>query len=638
MASPHTAAFSIFVVEDEVIVADDLSCQIRDLGYQLVGRATSGEEALEKLRLTRVDVVLMDIALGGKMDGVETATVLKSELGIPCVFITAYSSPSFLARAKVVEPLGYLLKPFTERELQTVLEMATYRAGSEARLRTCHQAFMAVSEGIMIVGRDEQVRSANPAFCAMFGYDASEISALNYRALIGPESAPETVSAIRRALREGEAFSGEVVQYRKDGTTLWNDLSISSTAPHRGPAAYSVCVSRDITERKRFATRSLHAERLQAVGSLASGIAHDLNNILAPIMSMPFLLKPHIKPGEGERYLKMLASSAERGSQTLKQLLVFSRGAEIKRSAIRVAPLCHEIVGLMRETLPRQIQIELTVTPDLPPVVADANQLHLVLLNLCLNARDAMSQGGRLTVGARVETITEESPILPEDYPGGTYVVVAVSDNGTGIAPEIRDRVFTPFFSTKPIGKGTGLGLSTVNGIVRSHFGFIRLESELNVGTTFEVFLPADKASVLQSDDANDEEFPSGNGEKILVVDDEREVAEATRAILDIAGYQVLVSHNGREALALFAAHQSSIQLVITDLMMPVLNGSAVITAIRELSPSVPFLVLSGLNTEDEEVFKRTPHTVRILEKPVLAENLLTAVSDILQARPPSEG
>lgn len=632
LSRADTTKRHVFVVEDEAVVARDILSQIEDLGFVAVGHATTGEEALAKLRETPADLVLMDISLGGELDGISTALALRAELSIPCVFLTAYSSAETLNRAKLVEPLGYVLKPFTERELQTVLEMACYRATTESRLRLMSAALAAVSQGVTIAGPDRKIISANRAFCRMFGYEEAEVIGRDYGFLHGPQTSEESKKEIREALDRDGNYTGEILNYRKDGTALWNELTVSVVLNYKGGVSHYIGIAHDVTERKRMIELDLNAQRMQAIGSMAGGVAHDLNNILAPIMAMPFILKDWVKPG-GERFVNIIANCAQRGADTLKQLLIFSRGAEGKRGLVRVPLLIREIVQLMRETFPRELQISSDYDSSIPPVFADATQLHLVLLNLCVNARDAMPAGGRLLVEAKVEVLEEKCAPLPRDFPGGTYVIIEVTDTGHGISPEIREKIFDPYFSTKPVGKGTGLGLSTVHGIVRSHFGFIRVKSEVGQGTIFQVFLPAEKGSIEASNHGMVEAAKFGKGELVLVVDDEESILETIRGILEVAGYRVVTAANGQEALGAFAEHQSQIRLVVTDMMMPVLDGPGLVREIRRVTADVPIVALSGLASGDEAAFSLITSPIQKLDKPIEAGRLLELVDEIIRPR-----
>ncbi len=418
---------------------------------------------------------------------------------------------------------------------------------------------------------------------------------------------------------------------RPDGTLRWiHDRGF----PVRGADSSVdrlVGVAEDITARKELEKQFLRAQRMEAVGTLSGGIAHDLNNILTPMLLIAPLLREKLADARDADLLALLEQGARRGMALVRQILTFSRGLEGKRGPVQLRHLAAELVAVARETFPREIQVEEKIPANLPAVLGDATQLHQVLLNLCVNARDAMPGGGRLTLAARPVTVGPEGwPGQPESRPGA-YAALSVRDTGAGIPPDVLGRIFEPFFTTKEVGKGTGLGLSTVLGIVRSHSGFITVESEVGRGTVFELFLPVDVTTCAPGTAVP---FPPalGRQELILVVDDEEPIRHAISAVLQRQNYRVLTAADGGEALVLFGIHADAIRLVVTDLMMPRMSGLALVRALRRQNADLPILVTSGLNepaqTEDMSALK----IARILAKPVVRDDLLAAVGIALVA------
>lgn len=417
---------------------------------------------------------------------------------------------------------------------------------------------------------------------------------------------------------------------RPDKSIRWVRDRAYPVRDETGAVVRIVGTAADVTERKKLEEQFLHAQRLEAIGTLASGVAHDLNNILAPLFMIAPLLKSKLQDPADLKLLSMLEQTGQRGANVVRQLLTFSRGIAGERGPLQLRHLVKEMAAIMLETFPREIGIVQQLPAEISTVVGDATQLHQVLMNLCVNARDAMPEGGKLSVSVRE---TELSPDDVGEHPGakpGRYVVLTVRDTGYGIPPEIRARIFEPFFTTKEIGKGTGLGLSTVLGIVRSHGGFIILDSEEGVGSAFHVHLPA--AVALEAPTAAaPRPAPRGSGELVLIVDDEQAVREAMQQVLKMHGYTVVAASNGREALSLYLEHGDRIQAVVTDLMMPEMGGVALVRALRELDPELAILAATGLESGEQSEALRDQRVDGFLPKPYSSFELLESLQRALR-------
>ncbi len=395
-----------------------------------------------------------------------------------------------------------------------------------------------------------------------------------------------------------------------------------------------VGIGRDITEQKLLEEKFLRSQRLEAIGTLAGGVAHDLNNILAPMLMAAGLLKHKLVNQRDREILSMVELGAQRGANIIKQLLTFSRGVEGERVNVQIRHLIDEMVHLMRETFPRNIEIRQHIPSDLWSVVADATQLNQVLMNLCVNARDAMPDGGRLTLEVCNTELSEEESNIHVAAKPGPYIIIKVSDTGHGIPPAVIDRIFDPFFTTKGIGKGTGLGLSTVVGIVKSHGGFLTVYSEPGRGAAFKVYLPASRDPVLARTSASTPPMPVGHNELILVVDDEELICETISRTLMSRGYRVLTACNGEEAIQVFSQHHDAVRLVLTDVMMPVMGGVELIQALRVLEPEIRILATSGLDQDDRRVELLALGVTEILGKPFAPAQLLKMVEQALSSGP----
>ncbi len=368
---------------------------------------------------------------------------------------------------------------------------------------------------------------------------------------------------------------------------------------------------------------------MQSVGTLAGGIAHDLNNVLAPIMLSVELLKKRLTDPQGQRMLSTLQTSASRGAGIIKQILSFARGFEGERTTIQLRHLLKEFERMIKDTFPRSIQIGTSCVNDPWMVSGDPTQLYQVLMNLCVNARDAMPNGGVLKIDMENVVVDDRYAQLHLDAKSGTYVALTVTDTGTGMPPDVIDKIFEPFFTTKEVGKGTGLGLSTVIGIIKGHGGFVNVYSEMGKGTRFKVYLPALETKDTQQAAESNPELPRGEGKLVLVVDDETAICEMQKAALEAYGYRVLTANDGTEAVSIVARQDGEINAVITDLMMPFLDGASTIRALRKINPKLKFIAVSGLMGDNKTSGLALDASVTFLQKPYTAEKLLLTLNNI---------
>jgi PAS domain S-box-containing protein len=433
-----------------------------------------------------------------------------------------------------------------------------------------------------------------------------------------------------QVVMEKGAWSGEMQQVARDGRELITDCSLTLVRDQAGNPKSILSINTDVTEKKKLELSFLRAQRLESIGTLASGIAHDLNNILSPILMGTQMLQMKPQDEQSQRLLVVMHTNAERGAEMIKQVLSFAKGIGGERVTIQPKHLIREIVRVVEETFPRSIEVTQRLCEDLWMVSGDATQLQQVLMNLCLNARDAMPRGGALTIEAENRALDELYAGMLKDASSGNYVVITISDTGHGIPPEIIDRIFDPFFTTKEPGRGTGLGLATVQGIVTGHGGFTTVESQPERGTKFEIYLPACEAVGLKQVEERVPDIPSGNGELILVIDDEAAVREMAGRILETFGYRVMSADNGATALAIFASHKDEIGVVITDMMMPVMDGLKTIRALQKLNPQVPVIASSGLTESAPEAELEQLGVRRFLVKPYNAVALLKTVAETL--------
>ena len=513
----------------------------------------------------------------------------------------------------------------------------TVRKQAEAGLLLQSAALAAAANAIVITDGAGCVEWVNPAFTTSSGYALEDARGRNLRELIkSSEYAPAFFRQMWDTVLGGRVWQGEIVSRRKDGGRYTEEMTITPVRGPSGAITHFIAIKQDITPQRRLEEQVRQAQRLEAVGTLAGGIAHDLNNILAPMRMVAGLLQDKLSTPRDRELLELVDAGAKRGADIIRQLLTFSRGTTGERAPVQLGHLIKEMAKIMRETFPREIAIEESVPSGLQPVLADATQMHQILMNLCVNARDAMPEGGCLTLAGRNVRLGEGDPALLPPARPGHYVELSVADTGTGIAPENLERIFDPFFTTKPAGKGTGLGLSTTLGIVRSHGGFIRTESALGMGTTFFVYLPVGTAAAAGS--AAPAAAPAGplgpigHGELILVVDDEPSIRETTRRILEAGNYRAVTAVNGEDAMKLYLELRGQVRLVLTDVMMPVKGGTALIRSLRELDPGLKVVATSGLDRPLQGSSLPQLGITSVLPKPFAASELLEAIHRQLTA------
>lgn len=425
----------------------------------------------------------------------------------------------------------------------------------------------------------------------------------------------------------------ECTYVRKDGSRVSVSLSMTAMMDEDGEVTGFLGIVADITEKKKLEQQFLRAQRLESVGTLAGGIAHDLNNVLTPILMSIELMRFNNLNERTNPILTGIETSAKRGADLVRQILTFARGMEGKRMELCAAKLINDIKKFVQDTFPKNIQCVSSMKEDQPSFEGDPTQLHQILLNLCVNARDAMPGGGTLTITAGSTTLNEADAARQMDAKAGTYVTFGVSDSGTGIPPEVIDKIFDPFFTTKEVGKGTGLGLSTVLSITKGHGGFITVTSQPNQETTFTIHLPANVSATQSSRPAQQAEqppMPLGRGELILIVDDEEAIRTATRQTLEALEYRTMVAADGAEAVALYAQHSSEIAAVLTDMMMPVMDGPATIQMLQRINPGVKIIAASGVSHLGGPARVAEMGVRHFLQKPYTAQTVMTTLGLVL--------
>ncbi len=439
---------------------------------------------------------------------------------------------------------------------------------------------------------------------------------------------------VKRIILEKGGWIGELVGRTKGGKEVLIEARWTLVRNVNGTPKSILTINTDITEKKQLQAQLLRTQRMESIGTLAGGIAHDLNNILAPLLFSIGLLRQKISDAEGRVLLAAFEANVQRGANLIKQVLTFGRGVSGERGVVEPARLARELQQIIHTTFPKSVEFECHCADNLWSILGDSTQLHQVLLNLCINARDAMPLGGKLSLLMDNEVLdTVYAGMNPEARPG-PHIVIQVTDTGTGIPPEVRDRIFEPFFTTKEKGRGTGLGLSTTVGIVKSHGGFIHVYSEVNQGSTFKVYLPArTQIGGAKTTAATHSSLPRGRNELILLVDDEEPIRTIVGLTLNQFGYRTLLAENGAVAVSLYTRHQQAIAAVITDMAMPVMDGPAAIVALKALNPRVKIIASSGL--AGESIAKAMSAGVgHFIPKPYTTAAMLEMLDAVLRDRP----
>jgi len=526
-----------------------------------------------------------------------------------------------------------LLKSLT-RAREQEKELRAHAEEMDESERRYRALFEGANDAILILEED-QILQCNAKTLAMFGCAAeSELSGRSFWELSAVHQSDGGLSTdkgreLLAAIMGGTPQRLSWMLTRCDGTCFEAEVSLSLV--DSGNEVFIQVVVRDVTDQRRLEAQLRRTQRLESLGSLAGGIAHDLNNVLTPIMMSLDLLRRKVADPQLKKHIASLETSAQRGSDIVKQVLLFARGSEKQYAPQKLQRMVTEMASIVEQTFPRNITLTTELADDLCHVMGDQTQIHQVLMNLCVNARDAMPNGGRLTITASNLELTSHDMRMRFNGTPGEYVVVSISDTGSGIPREIQERIFEPFFTTKGTGKGTGLGLSTVYAIVKDHKGYINLYSEPGKGTSFHVYFPAVRDLDAVTGGGNGNTSPDGRGETVLLVDDEPAVLEITKEILEVHGYRVITANDGAEAVAAFAASPAGgIDLVISDVNMPGMDGPAVIDAVRKQNAAIKTIIVSGLVADLVELNSKKIPIHGYLMKPYTAERLLATIHDVL--------
>ncbi|MBN1242404.1 MAG: response regulator [Spirochaetales bacterium] len=631
----------VAIVEDEFVVALDIARFLERRGHIVAGTFDSGDELLSGFDALDPDLVLMDVKIRGTRDGVETAGVVRELYGVPVVLLTAFADEETVERAKRSEPFGYVIKPFEERALWTAMEIALYRGDMERRLKRSERKFRALFEGSpgcnFLFDRSGAVVEANASFRDVFG----EGEGLSFRGrFVDPDGFDSIVEALDS---EGVCPGSEYMLKGSDGAEicLFASFSAESTPRERRGEAWVLAqgFGIDATERRRLEAQLRQAQKLEAVGSLAGGLAHDFNNVLTAVMGHADLLADSARdrPDLLED-IDGVRRAARRAATLSRRLLGFARRSAYEPRKLSLDALVAELERMLKRLLPADLALICEYgTPD-HLVEADPSRLEQVVVNLVVNARDAMGSGGTIRLStAVVELPARRAGLIGEAGPG-SCIILKVADSGIGMEADELPRIFEPFYTTKGPGSGTGLGLAMVSSIVREAGGLVDVESEPGRGSVFSILLPAikDRKSGSVRQGADDGSYDPPCGLTALVVEGDVDVRDMLARTLARLGFEVRTANGPGEGLKVAEELGARIDLVVADLVMPLMGGHELAQRVRQLAPDSAALILSGrddpaLPLEGRFTLLRKPFDERALRgslERILAQDLPEKASE----------
>ncbi len=587
------------IVEDEGVVALDIRRHLESFGYRVTGSYASGEEAIANFENDDPDLVLMDIRLQGQMDGIEAAQIVREQFRVPVIILTAYADEKTIERAKFIEPFGYIIKPFEERELRTNIEMALFRHKLETRLQESEERYRRFFQEDLsadFVADDQGVLLAcNRSFVKYFGFHSSEEVEGTLLDARFPDEA-QAMDFWRQLKQNKRLVLHELDLLRADGTKLNLLANVVADTDENGHISEVKGYLIDISKRKHLEHQLRQAQKLEAIGRLAGGVAHDFNNILTVILGYSTIVQEKLQKNDSaiENEVIGIEEAAKRASTLTRQLLAFSRRQILKPKQIHLNELIKNLEKMMRRLVTEEIGMYLDLSADPDTVWVDPGQIEQVLMNLIVNARDAMPQGGRISIRTMIHEFANPEPSPMGEIPPGKYVCAAVRDTGVGIEPSMLKMIFEPFFTTKSEEKGTGLGLSTVYGIIKQSSGFLQIDTEPNKGSTFWILLPVSYNQSEAPKSSRGVEHTFTGSEKILVVEDEESLRNLVERILKLYGYSVVLAEGPEKALNLLKAKDHGFDLMVTDLVMPRMGGEELAERCAEISPSTKIVYMSG--------------------------------------------
>ena len=631
----------ILIVEDESIVAMDLAGQLRDLGYEVAGVAGTAQEAIAHAQAAPPDVALVDIVLPGDMDGIELAKWFREQLGVPVVFLTAYSDDDTLRRAKIAEPYGYIVKPFDSRDLKSNIEIALYKHAMERRLAESELCLATtlrnIGDAVIAADAADRVKYLNPVAEHLTAWTSAEAKGrplTEVCPIVDGEDEPQTAVMAAKARRQRTPVRSATPVHllARDGRRVPTDYSLSPVLDTHGHVTGLVVCCRDITEQVRLEEELRQSVKMDAIGKLAGGIAHDFNNLLTGILGYAELLHAEAEPGSTvHEAAKTIQSAANRAAELTQKLLGFARKGKHQVMPVDVHDIMHDVVALLGRVLDQRVRLTLDFQAEQSTVMGDPTQMQQIFMNLAVNARDAMPEGGDLSFHSSTVSLDDTARVTRRRLAPGDYLAIEVADTGCGMPDDVLERIFDPFFTTKSAGEGIGLGLSMVYGIIENHGGSIDVSSQCGHGTTFTVLLPLNdqRQAQVAAEEARAHHARDTAG-CILLVDDEPVVRKAAGRMIESLGYEVVIATGGQEAADYYRPNADRVALVIIDMAMPGMDGRECFRAMRQVNPHVKAILSSGYGQDGRAQQILDDGILCFVQKPFRMEALADAIEKAL--------
>jgi len=637
----------IIVVEDEHIIAMEIQERLRKIGYEVPAIFSSGEEVVKEVKNINPDLIIMDIMLEGKMDGIEAAEKLQNQFDIPLVYLTAYSDKETLERAKITQPFGYILKPLEERELHTTIEIALYKHSIEKKLKENQEwlstTLKSIGDAVITTDNKGKITFTNSVAEILTGWTHKE--ALGQEAhkifnIIDEKSHSILPDIVHEVLKEGKVtkLKSNSLLINKEKKEIPVDDSAAPIKDSEGNINGVVLVFRDISEHRKLEDRLRHSQKMEAVGTLTGGVAHDFNNIMTAIQVSTELTLMEISDSslkENELYNTLLDINrhAKYGAELTRQLLQFSSKHPMQPVKTDLNFLIQNTLKMLTRLISENIKIIPQLEKNLLPTLIDQGTIKQVILNLALNAQDAMPDGGELIIKTENYELKENDNKEKSDVTPGKYVNLSIIDTGIGMDQDTLDHIFEPFFTTKDVGKGSGLGLSVVHGIVKQHKGWLTLDSEPNKGTAFKIYLPVYSEMKKKSKKTEETmEISKGKGERILVVEDDEIILKYVEKILLKNGYSVFSAKNSDQALKIFKHEKGNFDIFFSDVVLPGEDGIKLAEKFLSLNPNIHVILSSGytdLKAKGKSIKERN---FQYIEKPYKINNLLNMIKETLHS------